>query len=64
MSAPNKIEVIAESLARGFSFGPRSKCASCGGKCGDPEQVDRGICERCWTAIEAHEPAMSAAPGS
>jgi hypothetical protein len=59
-SAPSIIEVIGESIARGFSFGPRARCACCHQKNGNPEEIDRGICERCWAAIEAQKPAASA----
>jgi hypothetical protein len=60
MSAPSNIEVIAAAITNGFSFGPRARCACCHQKTGDPDEIDRGICERCWTAIEAQKPAVSA----
>ena len=60
-SAPSIIEVIGESIARGFSFGPRARCAWCHQKNGNPEEIDRGLCERCWSAIEAQQkPAVGA----
>ncbi len=52
MSATDRrIESIARSLAAGFTFGPRRSCACCGEIIVDADSIDRGICERCWSAL-------------
>jgi len=47
------LERIAKALREGFSFGPRCKCVCCHGTIEDPDVISRGICERCFEAIEA-----------
>jgi hypothetical protein len=52
MSATDrKLESIRRSLKAGFTFGPRRSCACCGETSDDSDSIDRGICLRCWTAL-------------
>jgi hypothetical protein len=50
--ALENLESIRHSIAAGYSFGPRNKCACCHEKNADSDSVGRGICEKCWTAIQ------------
>jgi hypothetical protein len=51
--ALKNLESIARALAAGYTFGPRSRCASCHKTSADPDEVNRGVCDRCIAAIEA-----------
>lgn len=50
LSVLSNIEVIARAIAQGYTFGPRARCACCHQKNGNPDEIDRGLCERCWEA--------------
>jgi hypothetical protein len=52
MNATTKnLDLILRSLKAGFTFGPRARCAACNQTSGDPDAIDRGICDRCWSAL-------------
>lgn len=54
MSATSRnLETLARALANGYSVGPRSSCAGCGAKLQDFDCKCRGLCEPCWSEIEA-----------
>jgi hypothetical protein len=55
--APRNLESIARALAAGFCFGPRVRCAACNQTSEDADAINRGICDRCHEAIEAHQKA-------
>lgn len=58
MSAPNNyIEVIAEAIAKGYSFGPASSCRACHEKLIDFDSKSAGFCEQCLAMIETHKEA-------
>jgi hypothetical protein len=50
------IDWVARSVANGFSFGPRKICVGCAEKIDDLDLISRGICSRCWAAIEEATP--------